>query len=350
MIHWLRNRRRERLHAQEEMTTDSPAQLVAFLFTDVEGSSVRWLDHRAAMQTAMRRHDQLLRKAITAHCGEVFKTAGDAFYAAFRRPSDAVGAGVAAQHELERDDWSAVGGLRVRMAVHIGTAEQRDGDYFGPALNRNARLLALAHGGQLLVTSSAAELIDAERESRYALRHLGTYPLDDPMQPVAIYQVDVPSLPQRFPPLRTTQTRPTNLPRQPTPLIGRQVDFERLCALVVANPLVTVTGSGGVGKTRLALEVGAHLLREFSDGAWLVELAAIIDPAMVPGAAIAALGIDPPEDSSPLETLVGRLRRQEALLLLDNCEHVIDAVANLVEPLLASAPRVRVLCSSQEPL
>jgi predicted ATPase/class 3 adenylate cyclase len=332
------------------MATDVPAELVALLFTDVEGSSLRWLNHRPAMQEAMRRHDELLRKAITSHGGEVFKTGGDAFYAAFRRPSDAVGAGVAAQREIEHGDWSAVGGLRVRMAVHIGTAEHREGDYFGPAPNRNARLLALAHGGQILVTSSAAELIGAERESRYALRHLGMHPLDDPMQPVAVYQVDVPSLPQHFPPLRTTETRPTNLPRQPTPLIGRETDFERLCALVAAHPLVTLTGAGGVGKTRLALEAGIQLLHDYSDGAWLVELAPLTDPAMVPGAVITALGIEAPGDRSPLQTLVGRLRNQEVLLLLDNCEHVIDAVAKLVESLLASAPRVRMLCSSQEPL
>ncbi len=332
------------------VTTDVPAELVAFLFTDVEGSSLRWLNHRAAMQQAMRRHDDVLRNAIATHRGEVFKTGGDAFYAAFRRPADAVAAAVAAQHEIAHVEWSAVGGLRVRMAVHIGTAEHREGDYFGPAPNRNARLLALGHGGQILVTSSAAELIGAERESRYALRRIGTHPLDDPMQHVAVYQVDVPSLPQHFPPLRTPENRPTNLPRQPTPLIGREMELERLCALVAANPLVTLTGTGGVGKTRLALEAGTQRLHDYSDGAWLVELAPVTDPATVPGTVITALGIEAPEDRSPLETLVGRLRHQEVLLLLDNCEHVIDAVAKLVESLLASAPRMTVLCSSQEPL
>lgn len=139
------------------------AGLVAFLFTDIEGSSLKWLNHRTAMQEALPAHDEILRKAIVAHSGEVFKTGGDAFSAAFPRPSDAIGAAIDAQQALARRDWSGVNGLAVRMAVHVGTAEKRDGDYFGPALNRVARLLALGHGGQVLVTSSGAELVAAER-------------------------------------------------------------------------------------------------------------------------------------------------------------------------------------------
>jgi class 3 adenylate cyclase len=166
--------------------SDAHADLVAFLFTDIEGSSLKWLNHRAAMQEALRAHDDILREAIAAHGGEVFKTSGDAFNAAFRRPSDAVGAAIDAQQALARADWSAVGGLAVRMALHIGTAERREGDYFGPALNRIARLLTLGHGGQVLATSSIAELIAAERENAHALRPLGTHPLDDPLQPVAL--------------------------------------------------------------------------------------------------------------------------------------------------------------------
>ena len=253
---------------------DAHADLVAFLFTDIEGSSLKWLNHRAAMQEALRVHDEILREAVAAHGGEVFKTGGDAFSAAFRRPSDAVGAAIDAQQALARADFGSVDGLAVRMAVHVGTAERREGDYFGPALNRVARLLSLGHGGQVLVTSSASELIAAERENRHTLRHLGAHPLDDPLQPVDVHQVDVPGLPHEFPPLRTTENRPTNLPRQPTPLIGRDAELERISALLSQNPLVTVTGTGGVGKTRITLEAGARLLERFPDGVWLVELAA----------------------------------------------------------------------------
>jgi predicted ATPase/class 3 adenylate cyclase len=329
---------------------DAHADLVAFLFTDIEGSSLKWLNHRAAMQEALRAHDEILRKAVAAHGGEVFKTGGDAFSAAFRRPSDAVGAAIDAQQALAGADFGSVDGLAVRMAVHVGTAERREGDYFGPALNRVARLLSLGHGGQVLVTSSAAELIAAERENRHTLRHLGAHPLDDPLQPVDVHQVDVPGLPHEFPPLRTTENRPTNLPRQPAPLIGRDAELERIRALLSQNPLVTVTGTGGVGKTRITLEAGARLLDRFPDGVWLVELAAISDSTLVPSAATNALAVDTSSAKTPQEALLSRLKHQHLLLLLDNCEHVIEAVASLVESLLAVAPNVRVLVSSQEPL
>jgi predicted ATPase/class 3 adenylate cyclase len=324
---------------------------VAFLFSDIEGSSLKWLNHRAAMQEALRAHDDILRSSISAHGGEVFKTGGDSFNAAFRRPSDALGAAIDAQQALAHRDWSAVDGLAVRMAVHVGTAEKREGDYFfGPALNRVARLLSLGHGGQVLITSSAAELVAAERENRHTLRHLGAHPLDDPLQAVGVHQVDVPGLPHEFPPLRTTDDRPTNLPRQPTALIGRDAELERLRSLLSQNPLVTVTGAGGVGKTRMVLEMGTRLLDRFPDGAWLVELAAISDAAHVSGAVTTALHIDTSSAKTPLEAMVSRLRNQDLLLLLDNCEHVIDAVAAMVEALIAAAPNVRVLVSSQEPL
>jgi predicted ATPase/class 3 adenylate cyclase len=329
---------------------DAHADLVAFLFTDIEGSSLKWLNHRAAMQDALRAHDDILRAAIAAHGGDVFKTGGDAFNAAFRRPSDAIGAAVDAQQALARHDWSAVEGLGVRMAVHVGTAERREGDYFGPALNRVARLLTLGHGGQVLVTSSAAELVAAERENRHMLRHLGAHPLDDPLQPVGVHQLDVPGLPHEFSPLRTTENRPTNLPRQPTALIGRDAELERLHTLLSQNQVVTVTGTGGVGKTRITLEMGLRLLDRFPDGTWLVELAAISDATLVPGAVTTALHIDTSSAKTPLDAMVSRLRNQDLLLLLDNCEHVIDAVATMVEALIAAAPKVRVLISSQEPL
>lgn len=324
--------------------------LVAFLLTDIEGSSLKWLHHRAAMQKALRAHDATLRNAIAAGSGEVFKTGGDAFYAAFPRPADALGAAVEAQRALAQQDFADVGGLAVRMAVHVGTAERREGDYFGPALNRAARLLSLAHGGQVLVTSSVAELIEAEREQCVQLRRLGAHALDDPLQPVVVHQVDVPGLPNDFPPLRTVENRRTNLPRQPSKLIGRAADLAHLTSLLSQSALVTVTGPGGVGKTRMVLEAGSQHLDRFADGVWLVQLAAISDPLLIASAAMNALGIVSSSGKTPQEALLARLKHSNLLLLLDNCEHLVAAVASLVQAVLAAAPNVRLLVSSQEPL
>lgn len=324
------------------------ATLTAFMFTDVEGSSLKWLNRRAAMQGALAEHDRILRAAIAAHEGEVFKTAGDAFFAAFKRPSDAANAAIAAQKALAAQDWSAVDGLKVRMAVHCGTAEKRDGDWFGPALNRCARLLVLGHGGQLLITAATAELLASEREVKDPSRLIGTHPLDDPAQPVAIHQVLIAGLPQDFPPLRAPETRPTNLPRHLTPLIGREKELQTVKDLVAANRLVTLTGPGGVGKTRLAIEAGLELLPHFANGVWLVELAPLSDAQLVVSAVGAGLRLDLSGNRPPRDILIGHLENQDRLIVLDNCEHVVDAVAELVEALLAGAPRVRILASSQE--
>jgi predicted ATPase len=336
--------------ASPASTADRPAEVLAFLFTDIEGSSLRWLDHRVAMQSAVRMHDDLLRDAIRAFDGEVFKTTGDGFYAAFRLPAGALSAAIAAQQALAARDWSGVGGLTVRMAVHVGTAERRGDDYFGPALNRVARLLALGHGGQVLLTSSAAELILAEREHAYALRSLGAHPLDDPHQPVELHQVDVRGLRCEFPPLRTIANRRSNLPRQTSELIGRQAEVSDLQRRLGRARLVTLTGAGGVGKTRLALDVGERLLDRYADGVWLVELAPLVAGDLVASAVATALRIESYGELGALDLIVSRLRDQELLLVLDNCEHVVDAVARLVDALLAAAPRVAVLASSQEAL
>ncbi|MBS0275092.1 MAG: tetratricopeptide repeat protein [Proteobacteria bacterium] len=340
------------------------ADLWAFLFTDIENSSVKWLERRPAMQQALARHDAILREAIADANGEVFKTAGDAFYAAFKRPVEAIASAIAAQHMLAKEDWSDVDELKVRMAVHVGTSEKREQDFFGPALNRCARLLVLAHGGQLLITSATAELLNAEREIDAPLRLLGSYPLDDPAQRVGIYQVVIADLPQEFPPLRGAGELATNLPQRLSPLIGREDELETIGKMIAGNRLVTLTGPGGVGKTRLALETGRDQLTKFAaasdslhpgpalfdKGVWFVELAPLGDPALVPSAISTALGIELSEGKPPMEILANRLRTQNLLLILDNCEHLIDAVAHLSEKLLSVCPGVRILATSQEPI
>lgn len=340
------------------------ADLWAFLFTDIENSSVKWLERRPAMQQALARHDAILRKAIADANGEVFKTAGDAFYAAFQRPVEAIAAAIAAQQMLAKEDWSDVDGLKVRMAVHVGTSKKREQDFFGPALNRCARLLVLAHGGQLLVTAATAELLNSEREIDAPLRLLGSYPLDDPAQRVGIYQVVMAGLPQEFPPLRGAGELATNLPQRLSPLIGRESELETVGTMIAANRLVTLTGPGGVGKTRLALEAGRSQLAKFAaasdsdhpgsglfeKGVWLVELAPLSDPALIPSAISMALGIELSDAKPPMDMLADRLRTQNLLLILDNCEHLIDAVAHLSEKLLSVCPGVRILATSQEPI
>jgi predicted ATPase/class 3 adenylate cyclase len=329
---------------------NAPAEVVTFLLTDIEGSSLRWLNHRAAMQEALREHDRILRDAVALHRGRVFKTTGDGMYAAFQLPADAVNASVTAQQLLINADWRTVEGLAVRMAIHVGTAQRRSGDYFGPALNRAARLLSLAHGGQILATAALVQMVESERDSAHRFTLLGTPPLDDPLQPIDVHQVEAIGLRRDFPPLRVANAHPTNLPRQLAPLIGRDKDRARLLALLDAHPLVTVTGSGGVGKTRIAVDVAAEHMAAFAQGAWLIELAAISDGASVPAAIASALEIRLLPGQSNAKGLARRLGTYDVLLVIDNCEHVVEAVAKVVETILATAPKVRVLATSQEPL
>jgi TolB-like protein/class 3 adenylate cyclase/Tfp pilus assembly protein PilF len=226
------------------MSTSS-AGLSAFLFTDIEGSSLRWLNHRSAMEKAVARHDEIIRGVVSDHGGEIFKASGDAFYAAFTRPADAVNAAVAAQRALGNEDFSAVKGLKVRMAVHVGSAERRGNDYFGPALNRTARLLELAHGGQILVTASLPELLAAEREVGAKFDRVGTHPLDDPAQTVGVYQVVAPGLPEAFPPLRTAKTRLPDAPpaEGPAVLRARPRALSMFAALAGVGVVIVVAGA-----------------------------------------------------------------------------------------------------------
>ncbi len=312
-----------------EIVTAATPDLRSFLFTDIEGSSLLWLDHRATMQEAVAAHDSVMREAASRHGGEVFKTAGDAFFVSFRRPSDAAMAACEAQAALAAQAWPEIGPLKVRAAIHVGTAEQRGGDYFGPALNRCARLLALAHGGQVLVTASVAELLASEREVRAPLRRLGEYPLDDPGQMVGICQIVIDGLPQDFPPLRSSpparrEVESDNLPKRLPSLVGREADLEALEGLLARADLVTLTGPGGVGKTRLAVEVAQHTVGQYEEGVWLIELAPVTEGAQVPAAVARAMAIELPAGRDPLEALIDRLRLRRCLIVLDNCEHVIE--------------------------
>ena len=304
------------------------------------------------MRVALQRHDAIMRAVIVQHEGYVFKTVGDSFYAAFVTSPQALSAALAAQHALLSESWPEPVTLRVRMALHTGVAEQRDNDYFGPPLNRTARLLGVGHGGQVLVSHTAYGLVRDALPLSVELRNLGEHRLRDLGQREPIYQLLHPDLPSQFPALRSLSSPdlPNNLPQQVTSFIGREKEMAEVKALLRQTPLLTLTGSGGAGKTRLSLQVAADLLEEYPDGVWLVELAPLTDLALVPRAVVTVLGIAEQAGETFTRTLVEHLKAKKLLLLFDNCEHLLAACAHLADTLLRACPEVKILASSREAL
>ena len=331
---------------QEPLEIAAPSSDVTFLFSDIEGSTARWKMYPDAMPDCLRAHDDLLRAAIERHGGAVFKTVGDEFCAVFADASGAIAAAIDGQRALGAADWTAVGGLRVRMAVHSGPASVRDGDFFGTTVNRIARLLSAGHGGQILVSADAAAALDADTS---ALLDLGRHRLKDFPELESIFQVTAPELPQIFPPLRTVAERPTNLPQHLPALLGRDADLHAVRDDLAHHRLVSLVGAGGVGKTSLALQIGSDVLQDFEDGAWLVELAPV-DAAAVVQAAAAAFGITVAGGGTLLDALTEHLRTKSLLLVIDNCEHVSTAAMQMVDAIVKRCGNVRVLATSREPL
>jgi predicted ATPase/class 3 adenylate cyclase len=327
-----------------------PTGTVTFLFSDIEGSTQRWDRNRAAMQDAVRRHDALMRTAIARHDGCVFKTIGDAFCAAFARPEDTVAAILDAQRALGAEDFSLIDGLRVRAAVHTGTADEREGDFFGPAVNRVARLLAIGHGGQVLLSGVTTDLVQGALPPRASLRDLGEHRLKDLARPEQVYQLLAPDLTADFPPLRSLGVLPNNLPLQLTTFVGREAEIAETTALIDRHRLVTLVGSGGVGKTRLSLQVAANLLDGAGDGVWFIELAPLTSGGYIPSTVALALGLTLSTEGDPVENLVRALKGKHALLVFDNCEHVVEPAAHVISAILHAAPNVKVLASSRQGL
>jgi predicted ATPase/class 3 adenylate cyclase len=327
-----------------------PTGTVTLLFTDIEGSTQHWEEQRAAMGEALRKHDELIRSAIEANGGHVFKTVGDAFYAVFARPSDAVAAAAAAQRSITAQDWSAVGKLAVRIALHSGNTEERGGDYFGPPVNRAARLLAVAHGGQVVISGATAQLLRGVMPEQSELRDLGEHRLKDLVEPEHVWQLTAPGLTETFPPLRSLESLPNNLPQQVTPLIGREDVLAEVEPLVLEHRLVSLVGTGGIGKTRVALQVGADLLDGSGDGVWLVEVATLSDPASVVNTIASTFGLREQAERSMLDVLLQYLRPRHLLLILDTCEHLIEEMARVADAISRAAPQVRLLATSREPL
>ena len=314
----------------------APSGVVTFLFTDIEGSTRRWETDADAMRAALAAHDKVLRAAIEAHDGFLFSHSGDGVAAAFASPMSAVGAAIDAQHELQ---------LPVRMGIATGEADLRDNDYFGMVLNRAARVMAAGHGRQILVADSTAGLL-----SGVELVNLGSRRLRDVANPVTVFQLRAPGLQADFPPLRTLDPTPGNLRRAASSLIGRDAAIADISSAVRSHQLVTLTGVGGVGKTRLALEVAAQLADEIRDGVWVFELAAVSDPAAVSDAVAAILGVARQPGIDVAESVAAALEGRVRLLVFDNCEHVLDSVAELVDAILAASATVRILATSREGL
>ena len=330
------------------MTPSRPA--LTFLFTDIERSSELWETHPQAMGRALAQHDSLLTGIFQEHGGTVFKTVGDAFCVAFAHAQEAVSAAFATQKGLAEAAWEETGPLRVRIAVHSGVAELRDGDYFGPTLNRVARVLSVGHGGQTLLTQVVADSVRGTLPADVSLRDLGERRLKDLRQPERIFQLISEDLPDNFPPLRSLEILPNNLPAQVTSFVGREREMAEVKRLLQGSRLVTLTGPGGSGKTRLSIQVAADLFEQFPHGVWLVELSTVSDPELVPESLINAVRIREAPDRTPLATLVEALRTRQLLVILDNCEHLVAACARVVTALLRGCPQVKVLASSREAL
>jgi predicted ATPase/class 3 adenylate cyclase len=348
---------------------DLPTGTVTFLFTDIEGSTRLWEAHPDSMRSAVERHDALLRATIEAHDGHVFKTVGDAFCAVFTRPSNAVAAAVDVQREIaaqfgdsvaahETDVGAATDStengdavvLRVRIALHTGTADERDRDYFGPPVNRVARLLGIAHGGQIILSDVTRRTLAGGLPAGIALKDLGQHRLKDLLEAEPVQQVTHDDLRSSFPPLRSLQLFRHNLPCQLTSYIGREKEVADVERLLSSARLVTLIGAGGMGKTRLSLQVAANVIEDYPDGVWLVELAALTEPALVPATVAACLQVSEEPGRPVVGTLVDALKAKKMLIVLDNCEHVIDSAAQLVTAILRACPDGRVLATSREAL
>jgi predicted ATPase/class 3 adenylate cyclase len=323
-----------------------PSGTVILLFTDIQGSTKLWETEPTTMAVALRQHDDIIRTATTD--GYVFKTVGDQFCVAFETPRQAVDAALTAQQALTARDWPTTRPLTVRMGLHAGETEERDGDYFGPVVNRVARLEAAAHGGQILLSAATAELIQDALPDGAILQDLGHHRLKDLARPEHIYQLTAPGLPDDFPPLASLDSPelPNNLPAQLSTFIGREADLKTLRNRVAHSRLITLAGAGGSGKTRLALQAAAEQLGKIPDGAWFADLSAITDGGQVPTVVASAIGLHERDEHA----LLAALKDQDALIILDNCEHLIDAAAKFAATVLRECAAIRILATSREPL
>ncbi|HEX8313082.1 MAG TPA: adenylate/guanylate cyclase domain-containing protein [Chthoniobacteraceae bacterium] len=327
-----------------------PSGTITFLFTDLEGSSVRWEHFPQSMKEALVRHDALLRETFTRHRGYTFKHTGDGFCVAFHTAHEAVTAAVEAQRALAAEPWNEAGPLKARMGLHTGAASLRDGDYFGQTLNRASRIMDAGHGGQILLSSATSQLARDLLPAGASLIHLGEYALRSMDRLEKLFQVVVPDLTSKFPALRTVEVLPNNLPYSATSFVGREQDMVEVQQLLGKTRMLTLTGPGGAGKTRLGLESGATVLPRYRDGVWLVELAPLRDADGVIETVANAIGLREQPDRSLTEVLHEALRKKQMLVILDNCEHLPEECRRVCSAVLQAAPGVTFLATSRQPL
>ncbi len=335
-----------------------PTGTVTFLFTDIQGSTPLWEREPGKMAAALQIHNNSLRQAIEAHGGVVFKTVGDAFQAAFATAPQALKAAIEGQRALQSAPWNELGPLQVRMGLHTGEAElDPGGDEYAvsPTKNRAARIMSAGYGGQILLSQETTDLVRRILPPGALLKDLGEHRLKGLAWPERLYQVVASDLPGDFPPLPTVIKHPHNLPAQLTSFVGRQAELEQLQTLLdpqgaKTNRLVTLTGPGGTGKTRLSLQAGGEVLEAYPGGVWFVEFTPLADPALVTQSVLVVLGLQAEAGRAPVQVLTDYFRKKTALLILDNCEHLVEASARLCETLLRACPELRILANSREVL
>jgi predicted ATPase/class 3 adenylate cyclase len=328
-----------------------PSGTVTFLFTDIEGSTRLAQQYPDRWEAVRAHHHAILQSTVEANNGYVFQIIGDAFCAAFHTASDALHAAIDGQHRLQTEVWGDMP-IKVRMGIHTGEAElQAKGDYHGYlAMSRVQRLMSAGHGGQVLISLATESLLKGQLPDQISLKDMGERRLKDLIQPEHIYQLVIPNLPSDFPPLKTLDIYRHNLPAQTTSFIGREQEIAEVKRELEKHRLVTLTGSGGTGKTRLSLQVAVDLLDHFQHGIWFIELAPLTDADLIPQTILSAIGIQEQPGGLPLDALKEYLHEKQALILLDNCEHLVSASARVADTLLGAAPALKILASSREAL
>jgi predicted ATPase/class 3 adenylate cyclase len=324
--------------------------IVTFLFTDIEGSTRLWEREPERMRPALAQHDAIARGLVERHRGVLVKMSGDGVHAAFDDPLDAVTMAIELQRSLADPEATHGVSLLVRCGLHAGVEEHRDNDFFGRSVNRAARIMSAAHGGQVLVSETVATLLRERLPDGVGLRDLGSARLRDLASPERIFQIEHVELRRDFPALRSLEGTPNNLPQQMTSFVGRESELAEVTALLAGSRLVTLVGPGGIGKTRLSLQVAADAMDDFPDGVWLIELAPLTDPARVPQAVASVLGVKEEAGRPVLEAVLKHVAQSQLLLVLDNCEHLPNACAELASALLQASPRLKIIASSREHL
>ena len=327
-----------------------PEGALTFLLTDLVASTTAWETSPASMRDAMARHDRIVARCLERHNGEDAGRAGDSVLAVFHHAADAATCALALQREFAAEPWPQDTRLKTRIALYTGEAQRREGRYYGQALNRCARLLATCHGGQVLISQATEQLLVDELPPRASLWDLGLHRLKDLTRPEHVFQLVDLDDPTEFPPILSLTRQMTNLPAQLTAFIGREDELKQLQEMHRQTRMLTLTGPGGAGKTRLALELASQLVGEAADGVWLVELDPLSDPLLVPQAVASGLGLKEQPGRRMADTLVDHARQRHLVLVLDNCEHLVEPTARLAAELLKGCEGVSVLATSREPL